>query len=495
MRGTRRPYLAYVLQIRLVPVAVAVLALSACGTTVSGAQLASAGGSNGLTATTQSGSGSTSAPGGVGGPQTSALTGTPVTSAVGPGTASAAAAASASLPATVATSINPKLAPLRVGFETIEGGNAAVSAAFGTPVNFGDGQREVTAIVNDVNTHGGVGGRKILPFFAAWDVATKDPGRETTCRSLTEDDHSQVIITVINISESFVACAAKHGVPVINASFGSGDTDLYKEYGKYLYSPSLMSLNREETLVLSELHANGKASSSNKVGVIIDQTTDNVENRVYAETMNPLLTAWGVPHESYGVAQQSDISGAVLRFATDGVKTVVFAAPSGIIEVLFMTAANQQGYRPAYGLGDSTSPWFVSTAAPQAQVKNITGAGSLPLSNVQVAQYPTTPRERHCLNLIAKEGETNSDRHSSITATVYCEAIYELAAIGEHLPGNLTIGAFEAAFQAVGRTYQPVTTFATDFGTGRHDNASLYRLLGWQDACSCINYTSGLKPV
>jgi len=475
------------------------LVTAACGTTVPVSQLQSAGLQDGPGATTGADGGTAAGSGAL---SSTGLPSSGAPAATGSGSSgSATGGAGGTISATTGGSSAPisgsahDTTPIRLGFEVIKGGNAAVAAVFGTPVNFGDGRAEITAIVNDVNAHGGVGGRKIVPFIAELNVADGDAGRDAGCRGLTEDDHVQFIITVINITQAFASCAAKHHVPVINASFGSGDEGLYASIGKYLYSPSLLSLNREEALVLDALHSAGRATTKTLVGVILDNTKDMIAQRVYDKTVHPQLKAWGVPHESFSVAQESDISAAVLRFQTDQVKTVLFVAPSGVIEVLFMNAADKQQYRPDYGLGDSTDPWFIANAAPTEQVKHIFGAGSLPISNVEVAQYPTTPREKKCLDLIAPYGETNKDRHGSLTATLYCEAIREFTAVGALATGPLTVDSFAAAYPKVGTSYAPISTFAIDFASGRHDNASQYRLLAYSSACSCIAYTSGLKQV
>jgi hypothetical protein len=180
--------------------------LAACGTTVPAAQQ-QLGGSSGLgtsgdlTATTSGGTATggttgTALGGSTGGSASSLGTGTGSTAVPGTPTGAAPSTSSGSAPVAGVTDKSP----VRVGFELIRGGNAAISAAFGTPVNFGDGKLEVTAIVDDINAHGGLNGRKILPFFASWDVASKDAGREATCRSLAEDSKVTFMITVINLA-------------------------------------------------------------------------------------------------------------------------------------------------------------------------------------------------------------------------------------------------------------------------------------------------------
>lgn len=392
------------------------------------------------------------------------------------------------------TALGGDKSPIIVGFETIQGGNQFIASGFGTPVNFGDGHKEITAIVNDINAHGGINGHPIKPVFADWDAASGDQGRQTDCATLIDDGHAQFVVTVININSTLLACIAKHGVPLVNASLGAGDDELYKEFRGNFFSPSLMSLNRESALLLHRLTERGVLVSGRKVGVVVDGT-DPQYARVFNATEVPTLKALGLPYDSYTVNAVADVNSAVLRFKADGIKDVVFIAPNGIIATLFMQSAENQQYRPTYGMGDSTAAWFVAKAAPPAQVQGFQGIGSLWLSNVEVSQYPTTPRERACLNLIAKQGESNTDRHSSITATVYCEGIYAWAAAARLVSGPVTPATWRAAYPRVGRSYKPVTTFGIDFGNGQNGNVLYYRDLGWSTGCSCVTYSGPLRPV
>ena len=477
--------------------------LAACGSTVEAGQQATGGGglsyaggaagTNSGGAPSSTGNGAGFAPGAVGAP------GGP--SYVGNGTAPGASGTSTvggTNPSQGATSAGGHdTSAIRVGFELIQGGNQIVAQGLGTPVNFGDGKAEVTGIVNDINKHGGINGRHIQPYFGNWNAASGDNGRQADCTQLTEDDHVSFIITVVNMSAEYVACAAQHHVPIINASFGAGDDYMYRQFPLYLYTASLMSLNKEEQLVLTTGRGSGRVSTSRRVGVVIDNTPpgDPQYDRVLNATVAPTLKAWGIPYETFSVATQGDVNNAVLRFRADGVKTVVFIAPSGIIEILFMQAAEQQQWRPDYILGDSTDPWFIGEAAPTAQVQHITGAGSLPVSNVPESQYPTTAREKQCFAVIRAAGETNTNRHSSLTATPYCEATWEFVAVASKVVGALTPVSYFNAYSQVGTSFDPVTTFAINFANGRHTGAARYRTLGYASQCQCITYTSGLRPI
>ena len=416
------------------------------------------------------GSGSGQAPGSAGG-------------ATGPGSSTAGTAVSAN-----------DHTPIIVGFEVIQGGNQFIASGFGTPVNFGDGRKEITAVIKDLNAHHGINGHPITPIFADWDAATGDQGRQADCATLIDDGHAQFVLTVININSALLGCVAKHGVPLINSSLGAGDDYLYRTYRGNFFSPAMMSLNRESALLLRRLLERHVLVPGHKVGVVLDGT-DPQYDRVFKETEEPTLKSLGLPYDSYSVAAEADVNSAVLRFKADGIQQVVFIAPNGIIATLFMQDAEQQQYRPTYGMGDSTAAWFAAKAAPPAQVKGFQGVASLPLGNVEVSQYPTTPRERACLSLIAKEGENNADRHTSITATVYCEAIYSWATVAQLVTGKVTPAAWRAAYPRVGTSYQPVTTFATDFGNGQNGNAVQYRDMGWSESCSCVTYAGPYRPI
>lgn len=493
---------------RAIRLAAIAMAVTACGSTVQTSQVASTSSAGvGLTtAGSTAASGSSpdsglSVPVSASGSQT-ATAGTIPGSTTGrasnsqPATSTTGSSGTGAQTSSTSTSVGDS-GPIRVGFETIQGGNQLVTSGLGTPVNFGDGKAEITGIVNDINKHGGVNGRKIQPFFAAWNAASGESGREADCTQLTEDDKVSFIITVVNMAEGYVACGARHNVPVINASFGAGDDYIYRKFPLFLYSASLLDLNTEETLVMQTGRTNGHIAANRRVGVIVDNTPNGDAtqyDRVLNATVAPTLKAWGVPYETFSVATQGDVNNAVLRFRADGVKTVLFVAPSGIIEILFMQAAEQQAYRPDYVLGDSTDTWFIGEAAPAAQVQHITGAGSLPVSNVPESQYATTAREKHCFDDIATQGEVNKNRHNSLTATVYCEATWEFVAIASQVNGALTPASFYAAYPTV-RDFAPVTTFAINFASGSHHAAAQYRTLGYTQKCQCISYTSALQVV
>lgn len=386
-----------------------------------------------------------------------------------------------------------------MGIFYLEGGNRAISAGFGnTAVSFGDGKLEAQAVVDDINGRGGIAGRKILPFFAAVQAQNANAaGLEAACRRLIEDAKVQVLASMFNVRSQLVACAKKGNALLLDVALGAGDEDLYREFADTLFTPTQLNLDSEQRLVITDAQQAGRLKGA-KVGVLIQQD-DETFQRVYDGTMKPLLTQLKVPVQSASTANEkstNDIAAAVLRFKNDGVTHVMFSVGNGGIPPLFfMQAAEQQAYRPKYLMGDSTNTWFVGDGAPREQVRNITGAGTYPIANVPVSEYPTTPREKRCLDVITQAGQRVADRHSSLTATFYCEMIYGFAAVGATVQGPITKQSFRQAYYRMGTAYPAITTFRSNLANGRNDNPASYRLLGWKDACSCISYLSPERPL
>ena len=413
-------------------------------------------------------------------------TGSAGTSGAGGGTV---ASSSGTAPAVVA-----KHAAIKVGFIVIKGGDALVTNSLGTPVSFGDGNKQVGALVRDLNKRGGINGRLIDPHIYQWNVADPNDSPANGCVKLTEDDHVFAILTVVNLDQNMIACAAKHKTILVNASFGAGDAYYYKVYGDWFFSPSLLNLNIQKKLLVSSLASKGILKVPTKVGVAI-LGTDQQYQRVSDGVIVPALKAAHVPYDTYSMSSDADVSGAVLRFQADGVNLVIFSSSSAIPPLLFMRDADSQGFAPRYGMTDSDDTTTLGQYGPRSQTQKIVGVGALPISNVAPNQYPISSTEGRCLALMRAAGENDVNRRSNLTAEPYCEAVWEFEAVTKRLSGTLTGDAWRTVFPSVKTSYSPVTAFAVDFANGRHDNASLYRELAWKTSCTCVSYTSGPRPV
>jgi ABC-type branched-subunit amino acid transport system substrate-binding protein len=384
--------------------------------------------------------------------------------------------------------------PLKLGFIVIKGGDALVLNALGTPVSFGDGRKQVNALVKDLNARGGINGRPVEPIFYEWNVADANDSPARGCVALAEDHHVFAILTVVNVNQEMAACAAKHKTILINASFGAGDAYMYQQFGDWFFSPSLLLQNQQKRVLLQSMRSSGRLGRGVKVGIAI-LGDDQQFQRVADTTIIPMLKAYKVPYVAATMENDADVSGAVLRFRSEGVNLVVFSSASAIPPLLFMRQADSQGWSPNYAMTDSDDTNTLGQYAPRSQTSKIRGVGTQPISNVDVNQHPHSAQEKRCLAIMRKGGENDTHRRSSLTAEPYCEALWDFEAVARRVTGTLTSQAFRTAFSSVGRTYKPVMTFTTDFANGRHDNASSYRTLAWKTSCSCVGYTGPLQAI
>jgi ABC-type branched-subunit amino acid transport system substrate-binding protein len=388
---------------------------------------------------------------------------------------------------------------VKVGVFYLNGGNQVISSAFpGSSVSFGDGKKEAQAIIDDINAHGGAGGRRLVPSWIAIQATDSDANRQAACLGAVQDAHPVALFAIFNLTAGLAKCVEQANTLMIDVALGAGDEDLYKQAKNLAFSPSQITRDAEQKLVLGLAHAQGKLPAGKPVGIVA-QGDDPMYPRVVHNTIEPLLRSWGVPYSEQIVSSGSDTQGmssAILKFQQEHVDTVVFSFGSGgIPEVLFMQAADQQQFRPAYLMGDSTDTNFVGQEAPAAQIKRISGAGTYPLANVRADQYPSPPTERHCLDVLNKAIGGYSNRYSSLTGTLYCEIMYSFAFVAGHVQGPVTSAGWAQAYHALGSAYTPVTSFTTRFLPGRPDGASSYRELGFGASCSCITYTSPIRPI
>ena len=99
---------------------------------------------------------------------------------------------------------------IRVGFPVI---NFAALAVVGVHLNDGNFQDAISALTANMNAHGGIDGRKFVPYIALDNPALTSSSL-AVCTQLTEDDHVFVVILPV-----YPDCyQATHDTPVIDGT-------------------------------------------------------------------------------------------------------------------------------------------------------------------------------------------------------------------------------------------------------------------------------------
>ena len=408
---------------------------------------------------------------------------------------------------------------LGIGYET--NGDAA-NAAFGaTGISQGDPQADAKAVVADINEHGGIAGRQVVPVWHAINAASNDTYADMdqqTCAAYTQDAHVFAAMDK-GLTDNFPACMQHAGA----MNFNSG-TILYPDQAElqqfpYYFDAGTLTTDRVFQQLPRSLttmgyfngwDANlGQASSAaaTKVGVL---TYDHPEwNRALPRLLSGLASAGHAVSPDDVIKVQwpnstSDtrnlvtaVGNAELKFRQDGVNHVILLDANGLQLLFFSRAAQGQHYYPRYGLDSGSGAQTLESGSdvdPQ-QLNGAVGFGwspGLDLTPSAAAKYEP-PRMKACLQMIDKrtgqdlEGQPNA----AGIAVSFCDVMYLLKWGVEHAGQSITRDTVRAALEHAGTSYPAVEFLQEYYGPNRHDGVQVGWNFAWDSSCTCTKYVGG----
>lgn len=471
-----------------------------CGTTVSGAgAVAAPAGADGLTAPTTS-TGSGGAAGSAPLPGTAAGGGGSAAGAINSGTGSTGSSGVGGSPGVApggSTAPGPAGLPTKgrgydathvyVGFPTNTDVSDAAPKGLGA-TDFGDQVAQINAVVADVNRHGGLLGRKVVPLFHDMRTASLqvDPQSQAqgACTAFT-DDHT--VVAVVNIVAAidlptFYACLAKHDTPVMSAGFVPVDDTLLRSYAPYLYKLTTASFTELTPVWLDRLTAmgyfhgwnptTGSASATDAtIGLLYPDVQP--QQRIFAD-IEARLEAHGYTTKTFEYdvssldAESASMASAVLQFRNSGV-THVLSSESDVL--LFMSAADGQHYRPRYGLTSYHAPAVqLQGTVPTSQLVGSMGTGWLPVSDVDAAHNPgpVSRGETACRHLMTAAHQNLSSASAAIVAFALCDGVH-LVVDGVRATGNPTSAGLHAGLASIAPQFAPALVWHAALSGSRAD--------------------------
>jgi hypothetical protein len=162
-----------------------------------------------------------------------------------------------------------------------------------------------------------------------------------------------------------------------------------------------------------------------------------------------------------------------------------------------MRAAQNQQYFPKWGIStDHLVNSIGEFGGPPEQMRNAGGIGWVPSMDVQTGD-PADPLGGSAGAAVCKKIEKDSGQ---VAARLYCDALLFLKTTLDRAP-EVSPAGMKAVVSGLGTSYSSVMTIggATTFGPGRHDGATVYQILGFDDRCGkdghpCFKYTSPPRP-
>jgi hypothetical protein len=494
-------------------VAVLALVTSACGTTVPGATSSSTSAAEGtgglggpgapLTAggpatapgVTGGAPGVTTSGGGTSGTQPGATT----TTSTGGGSVggTTASALRATYPGVTASSISIAVSVSGTG----SGAGEQVGQAFGV-AGFSSAPEKplIQAMINHVNAQGGILGRKLVPVWHTIDAADTRPYAEQSqeaCATYTEDNKVFAHLNVVS-DETFFACMQQRGtVGIERRVVGS---DKVTRGFPSIFTVSDLDYTTALALTVRDLVQERFLTKTSVIGVLQTDTPDfdrvrkdGIERELARTGLHITKTYRVTPVQGTSDAATAvrDAQAAVLQFASAGVDRVLFAQPNGaLFDIAFMKQAEQQGYRPDYGLSSHDGPVaLVGGNAPAAQLDGSRGVGWGPYDDfTDVPKAQMSPAVARCLAVYKKAGVAPPNDRGQLNQYLGFCATYELfAAIARAAGPELTRSSFIAAGERLGRGFDDpfAITGASLRSPGRHEGVTAWQPITYVTSCDC----------
>jgi hypothetical protein len=226
---------------------------------------------------------------------------------------------------------------IRIGITVVD--FAAIAKAGGTLMDQGNEQDAYNALIANVNAHGGIDGRKIVPFYAVVNPIGTAPAA-TACTTLTEDDNVFVALEPLD-PECYTTT---HKTVVINPLL-PGPAPAGSAVAFSLTPPA----NAFDSQMISAMTKSG-VFKGKKVGVV-GTSADNVELQTAVlpalkkNHVAVIQTAIDSAPIADGVASAQQVGSIALKFKSAGVNLVVAVGQAGSIWPNGLQA-NQSTYAP-----------------------------------------------------------------------------------------------------------------------------------------------------
>jgi ABC-type branched-subunit amino acid transport system substrate-binding protein len=512
----------------------AVVALAGCGTTVSGTTAASdttgAGGTSGNTLSVPStGTGAGGAVGGTAGVAGSTGSGAAQAIIPGPGGSTSAtggtpgAGSSGTPGGTAAPNAAIGITPTKiyVGVTYSSGGDAA-NKALGNTLTQGDQQADGQAVIDDINAHGGVAGRKLVPVWYNYQTTDARPYTNIdaeACAKFTQDN--QVFaVAGDGLTDNFAACVTHAGALLVStATTIIGPDQAYFEKYPYAFSVGYLTQDRmmaEEvrSLVRQDYFSGWNTATGDpasavpaKVG-IISFDTPNWSVPLH-HVMLPALARAGHPVDPTNVqevaypqgtngigATIAQIQSAVLKFRQNGVTHVVILDGNGSMTLYMLNNMRGQHYYPRLGINSATGAEVLATQyhSDAQSFNGAVGLGWGPLLDLPQGQGDKyfTPHTKACINMVEKRtGQQFADTNSASIALGYCDELYLIADAINGAGAVVNRDAAALAIEALRGTFPASGTYGVYFSPTRHDGIEYGYDLKFDISCTCTKYTRG----
>lgn len=386
----------------------------------------------------------------------------------------------------------------RLGFKVIDPGTVETRTA------------QIQAIVNNINTNGGAGGRQIEPVIKTYSSIDDSPEQaEALCKAFTQDE--QVFAVVLNgqLQNNARPCYRAGQAIMIDSSSIALDQTAFEEYGGYLWTASNTEYGAFLRTQIRTLAAAGYFQGA--TGVQLLTSDDEVSRRVSQTIARPELAAAGITtiNENFingsnqGTLGATVAAGQVAGTAAGLNRAIAIGGARILPLVLASFEAND--FKAVWGMSTFDNPFNIQSNKDGyvgERYEGMTGLGYSQLIDVSDPTLPfpdpAVPGQARCKGLVDASPASTPPQGQIANyqdAFQFCDGAFFLKAVLDKAPKNLNPETFKEGAFAITNEFQPAIGATAQGGPNVYAPTNSARPMKWDVPSNQFIYTGPTAPL
>jgi hypothetical protein len=407
---------------------------------------------------------------------------------------------------------------ITIGVTYYQSARAANAALGASNIDTGDPIAATRILVRDINSRGGIAGRKVELLLFSVDPQSSTPYATTAqveCTYFTQDHKVFALIDGTPAADPR-ACLEKSGVTYLGGSLLKNflyphEFDVYSAGTARVFAALVPALAEQGWFSPWDRLAGGPGTARAKVGIVtVDDPRESaivdgvllkgLRAAGYAPSPDDVIRVTPPGGFSDDGAVVAQIDNAVLKLNADGVDHVILDDNNGSLALLFNNYAYSQHYLPRYG-GTSGNAWQLMLSAHNIQAATLAGAigiGWQPIFDLpfEGGDGPASNPARHrCLALFSSNGMPAGDAGTAGGLAEGCDVAFFLPAAFQGYRGPVNANVTLQRVNALGASYQLASGLASRFAPDQHDGTGGFSAMRFDTGCSCMKYIGSTRPL
>jgi hypothetical protein len=382
----------------------------------------------------------------------------------------------------------------------------------------GDSNAQRLAVEKYVNSHGGIGGRRLVTHLREYNAMQASAANDTAlCNAIVGDDKSSFAVIHGQIHPEARDCYKKAKVMALEGGQYGWSQEFFDQHAPYFAAPAWPAYDQILLALVDSAKRRNWFQGVAKVGIIDwDETTyKSLRDKVLIPALkkvgytdSTIVTA-DVPDADIG-SISSGLQTAATKMIQNGVTHLMFVGSNPLQPFFIQQAGNSSPF--VYALTSFDTPRYMAVNFPGQMVGSI-GVGSNPITDVLDGQYsfPQPGMEKFCVDMYKSYGVSVPHRYQekdknksgdkgfdSKQAMSYCELTMLIKKVADSLPYDYTVAEWTAQMDKLGTSFGMAQDFTTSLDS-TNTGATSWRDLVWDASCKtptgtgCYKYAEPLR--